>query len=210
MGWKLQDLVSGVLQTSPFTVCALDSHLGQKPPLLVPVEPISKCLPPAGTQKPWARVPFPTQTQRTPSITWLFSSSLVGGEKEDAFGGFKKHSGGGASLMALPANMGDMGSIIRLGRFPYAAEQLSPCTTTTVAKCCSYWSPRALEPMLCNKRSHCSEKPMLQLHSSPCSLQLEKSSCSNEGSVQPKINKFKKKIQVLNQDFGTPALWVKI
>ena len=71
VGWKLQDLVSGVLQTSPSTVCALDSHLGQKPPLLVPVEPLSKCLPPAGTQKPWARVPFPAQTQRTPSITWV-------------------------------------------------------------------------------------------------------------------------------------------
>ena len=26
--------------------------------------------------------------------------------------------------------------------------------------CCSYWSPRALEPMLCNKRSHCCENPV--------------------------------------------------
>ena len=40
--------------------------------------------------------------------------------------------------MALPANMGDLGSITRLGRFPHAAEQLSPCATTTETKSCNY------------------------------------------------------------------------
>ena len=31
----------------------------------------------------------------------------------------------------LPANAGDTGSIPGPGRFPHAAEQLSPCATTT-------------------------------------------------------------------------------
>ena len=31
----------------------------------------------------------------------------------------------------LPANAGDTGSIPDPGRFPHAAEQLSPCATTT-------------------------------------------------------------------------------
>ena len=31
----------------------------------------------------------------------------------------------------LPANAGDRGSSPGPGRFPHAAEQLSPCTTTT-------------------------------------------------------------------------------
>ena len=38
----------------------------------------------------------------------------------------------------------------RSRKIPYAAEQLSPCTTTT----------EALEPMLCNKRSHLNETPL--------------------------------------------------
>ena len=40
-----------------------------------------------------------------------------------------------------------------------------------------YWSPHALEPTLCNKRSHYNEKPLAlapQRGSSPCLLQLEK------------------------------------
>ena len=36
-------------------------------------------------------------------------------------------------------------------KIPRATEQLSPCATTT--------EPVHLEPMLCNKRSHCNEKP---------------------------------------------------
>ena len=38
---------------------------------------------------------------------------------------------GGAVVKNLPANAGDTGSRPGLGRFPHAAEQLSPCTTTT-------------------------------------------------------------------------------
>ena len=37
------------------------------------------------------------------------------------------------------------------GKIPHAAEQLSPCATTT--------EPARLEPVLHNKRSHCNEKP---------------------------------------------------
>ena len=57
------------------------------------------------------------------------------------------------------------------GKIPYAVEQLSPSTTSTEpvqspgattaeTMCLNYWSPRALEPVSCNKRSHCSEKPV--------------------------------------------------
>ena len=38
---------------------------------------------------------------------------------------------GGAVGGNLPANAGDTGSIPGPGRFPHAAEQLSPCATTT-------------------------------------------------------------------------------
>ena len=37
-------------------------------------------------------------------------------------------------------------------KIPHAAEQLSLCATAT--------EPAHLEPVLCNKRSHCNEKPM--------------------------------------------------
>ena len=38
---------------------------------------------------------------------------------------------GGAVVKNPPANAQDTGSIPGPGRFPHAAEQLSPCTTTT-------------------------------------------------------------------------------
>ena len=55
-------------------------------------------------------------------------------------------------------------------KIPHAVEQWSPCPTTiepvlqspgaaTELMCYSYWSPRTLEPMLCKKRSHHTEKP---------------------------------------------------
>ena len=37
---------------------------------------------------------------------------------------------GGSVVKISPANAADMGSMPGLGRFPHAAEQLSPCTTT--------------------------------------------------------------------------------
>ena len=79
---------------------------------------------------------------------------------------------GGSLLKNLPANAGDTGSIPGPGSFrmPQSNEAcapqlltlcsrapepqlLSPCATTIEA------STPALEPMLCNKRSHCNEKP---------------------------------------------------
>ena len=38
-------------------------------------------------------------------------------------------------------------------KIPHAGGHLSPCTKTT--------EPMHLDPVLCNKRSHCSEKPKL-------------------------------------------------
>ena len=38
---------------------------------------------------------------------------------------------GGAVVKNPPANAGDTGSMPGPGRFPHAAEQLSPCATTT-------------------------------------------------------------------------------
>ena len=54
---------------------------------------------------------------------------------------------GGTVSKNLPVNAGDTGSIPGPGKMPHAAGQLRPSASTT-------------EPMLCNKRSHRSEKPM--------------------------------------------------
>ena len=51
-----------------------------------------------------------------------------------------------------PANAGDTGSSPGPGRFPHAAEQLSPCATLL--------KPEHLEPMFSNKRSQDNEKPV--------------------------------------------------
>ena len=50
------------------------------------------------------------------------------------------------------------------------------CICHGAIKCTShnYWSPRTLEPVLCNKRSYCNGAWALKLESSPCLLQLEK------------------------------------
>ena len=52
----------------------------------------------------------------------------------------------------LPANAGDMGLISRTW-------EDSSCQGATEHMHCNYWSPKALEPMLCNKRSHFNKKP---------------------------------------------------
>ena len=46
------------------------------------------------------------------------------------------------------------------GKIPHAAEQLSPCATTTEAREPQLLKPACLEPMLPNKRSHHNEKPV--------------------------------------------------
>ena len=78
-------------------------------------------------------------------------------------------SPGGSVVKKLPANAG-YGSVPSK-KFPHAAKQLSLCVK--LLSLCSrvwelqLWSPCAtttgaqhLEPMLCKKRSHCSEKPV--------------------------------------------------
>ena len=79
---------------------------------------------------------------------------------------------GGSVVKNPPSNEGDAGSTCGWGtKIPHTTEQLSPCTSTselalrglwartTEATFCSYWSLHALESVLCNKRSHCNERP---------------------------------------------------
>ena len=86
-----------------------------------------------------------------------------------------------------------------------AVELLSPCTTTTEPVLWSpgaarteplprsYWSLRATgpeEPVLQNKRNHCSEKPALcNWRVVPASSKREQSPRSNKDAAQPKISK---------------------
>ena len=56
-------------------------------------------------------------------------------------------------------------------KIPHTLEQLSSCTT--IIELCAlesrsgnYWTPGALDPMLCNKRSHCNKKPTAAAHHS--------------------------------------------
>ena len=76
------------------------------------------------------------------------------------------------------------------GRIPHAAEQLSPCATL-LSLSATAWSLGALEPSLCNKRSHCNENRALQPESSPSSLQLEKVSTQLQrpSTANKQINK---------------------
>ena len=49
---------------------------------------------------------------------------------------------------------------------PHAVEEVSPCVAATEPTCLSYWSLRALEPMLCDKPLP-QEACVLQLESGP-------------------------------------------
>ena len=63
-------------------------------------------------------------------------------------------------------------------KIPYVARQLSLCSTL---------NPHALEPVFCNKRSHCNEKPVYHTsRAAPTSHNLRKPESSNEDPVQPK------------------------
>ena len=70
------------------------------------------------------------------------------------------------------------------------------CHRTTKPMFCNYWA-RALEPTLCNKRSHHSEKPTYQSWRVALTLLNQRKSVhSNEDPVQPKKSD---KIQALPQ-----------
>ena len=82
---------------------------------------------------------------------------------------------GGTVVKNSPASSGDKGLIPGLGRFHMRE-------SNSVSK---LLSPCALEPVMCNKRSHCSEK-----QSSPHSLQLEKHS-----TQQRRLSAYKNKLK---------------
>ena len=65
---------------------------------------------------------------------------------------------GGPVVKNLPANAGDTGSVSGLGRFhmPWVNQAHAPQLLSTHLQ---LLTPRTLEPVLCNKRSHCNEKP---------------------------------------------------
>ena len=91
----------------------------------------------------------------------------------------------------LPANAGDMGSVLGQGRRQCHGATKSmqhlPSPHSTELKSCNYRSPCALEPVLHNKRSPRNEKPRhCNQRVTPAHLQ-KKPTCSNEDSVQPKI-----------------------
>ena len=58
------------------------------------------------------------------------------------------------------------------------------------AMCCKYWSPRALEPVLCNKRSQQNENPVHCNEEQPPPATTRENLCeSNEDPAQTKINR---------------------
>ena len=63
---------------------------------------------------------------------------------------------------------------VRDTRFILVQEDSTCLRATTEPMPCNYWSPCALEPVLCVKRSHCNEQPHTTVKSSPHSWQLEK------------------------------------
>ena len=68
------------------------------------------------------------------------------------------------------------------GRIPHAAEQLGPWATTT--------EPARLEPVLCNKRGHDSERPAHRDEEwPPLAATREKPSHRNKDPTQSKVNK---------------------
>ena len=85
-----------------------------------------------------------------------------------------------------PANAGDVGSIPDLGTF-HITQGNSACVSQLLSwawvlepTCHSYSCLSALQPALCNKRSHRDEKPVHhQLESNPSSPHLHKSPLSN-------------------------------
>ena len=67
------------------------------------------------------------------------------------------------------------------GKIPRASGQLSPCL-----KACS---PRALEALLCDQRSHCSETPVPSNQGEPpLAAARAKSESSDKDPAQPKVS----------------------
>ena len=77
---------------------------------------------------------------------------------------------------------------MRQGGVPALIQEDPTCCGATKPVLHNYWAC-ALESMLCNKRSHYSEKPTHHNQSSPRLPQLEKSPHGNKDPAQPKIIK---------------------
>ena len=96
---------------------------------------------------------------------------------------------GGPVVDSLPVNAGYTDWILAPGtKIPRALEQLSPSTTTTEPTCRNY-QLLCPEPVLCNKRSRCSEKPGRRYkEQAPLDLpQLEKALAQQRGHSTAKI-----------------------
>ena len=97
---------------------------------------------------------------------------------------------GGPVVKSPPDNAGDTGSIPGLGRFQ------DPCQGVPKPVCPNYWA-RALESILCNRRSHCRRSPRTAAREWPLLAATRESPHSSEGPAQPSINYliiFKKKV----------------
>ena len=119
----------------------------------------------------------------------------------------KRDFPGGAVVKNTPANAGrGHGFEPWSGKIPQAAEQLSPCATTTEPVSHNDWSLHTLEPayhnywahvlqllkpaclktVLCNKRSHRNEKPAHRKEEwPPLTTTRENPTRSNEDPTQP-------------------------
>ena len=82
----------------------------------------------------------------------------------------------GPGIKNLPTNSGDTG---------FRIWEDSTCPRVAKPVCYNYWAqtlqlpkPGCPRPMLCNKRSQCSEKPMHCNKNRPCSPPLEKAPCT--------------------------------
>ena len=94
-----------------------------------------------------------------------------------------------ATTMSLHATTKDPlwnfpgGSVVKIQCFHCRGHRFKPWSGKT-PQAVGQLNLRALKPVLHNKRSHHSEKSALQLESSPCSPQLEKSPHSNKYPAQ--------------------------
>ena len=75
----------------------------------------------------------------------------------------RKYFPGGPVVKSLPANSGDTSSILGLGRFhmPWGNSACAPQLLSLHSRAHEpqLLSLHALDPVLCNKRSHSNEKP---------------------------------------------------
>ena len=102
----------------------------------------------------WVVFPFSRGSSQPRSWTQVFCIASKTRTQKDTW---SFH--GGPVVDSLPCNAEDMGSLAVPGWSHRLQSNLSPCATTSEPTHWSYWSLRALEPKLCNKRSHCNKKP---------------------------------------------------